>query len=52
MRYVMVIGVALVLALDPVQAFAACTTYTINDGGRIRTCMQCCYGSQCTVNCF
>ena len=53
MRYIMILFVALVLSLDPVQAFAACTTYTIMDGGRIKTCTQCCFGNgNCTINCF
>lgn len=53
MRYAMIVlFLALFLPLSPVQAFAACTTYTILDGGRIKTCQQCCYGNQCTVNCF
>ena len=51
MRYVIVITIALVLSLAPVQAFAACTTFTIMDQGRIKTCTQCCAGGHCTITC-
>jgi hypothetical protein len=39
----------------PLAAWASCTYYTINDGGKIRYCQECCYGSgyarQCFVTC-
>lgn len=45
------IAAALGLAFA-VAAYAACTTTTIYSGGKMITCTTCCYGPNCTVNCF
>ena len=34
------------------SVYAACTTHTINSGGRIVTCTTCCYGGSCNTTCF
>lgn len=33
-------------------AWAACTTHTYFVNGRMVTCTTCCYGGNCTTNCF
>lgn len=43
---------AVAIALVTTGAWAACTTHTIMSGSRIVTCTTCCYGSNCTTNCF
>lgn len=33
--------------------YAACSTHTVfTPDGRVVTCTTCCYGSNCTTNCF
>jgi hypothetical protein len=44
--------VAVVLALSASAAYAACVTNTTFSGGRMVTCTTCCYGNNCTTNCF
>jgi len=33
-------------------AYAACTTHTYFINGKYITCTTCCYGGNCTTNCF
>ncbi len=40
------------LALTASMVWASCSTHTIMQGGRIVTCTTCCYGGNCTTNCF
>jgi hypothetical protein len=43
---------ALLLAIAS-AAYAACTTHTIfTSDGRMVMCTTCCYGGNCTTNCF
>ena len=32
--------------------WASCTTHTYMMNGKMVTCTTCCYGSNCTTNCF
>jgi hypothetical protein len=34
------------------SVYAACSTSTVTYNGRIVTCTTCCYGGNCTTNCF
>lgn len=34
------------------SVYAACTTSTVTYGGKMVTCTTCCYGGNCTTNCF
>ena len=34
------------------MTWAACTTHTIIQNGRMVTCTTCCVGSSCTTTCF
>lgn len=45
-----IIGV--VLAFTATVTYAACVTNTTFSGGRVVTCTTCCYGNNCTTNCF
>lgn len=40
------------LAIAPVLAWAACSTHTYFVNGKMVTCTTCCYGQNCTTNCF
>ena len=40
------------LATLATLTWASCTTHTIMSNGRIVSCTTCCYGSNCTTNCF
>ena len=40
------------LAASPLVAWAACSTHTYFINGKMVTCTTCCYGSNCTTNCF
>ena len=42
----------LMIALITTGAWAACTTHTIFSNGRTVMCTTCCYGANCTTNCF
>jgi predicted small secreted protein len=44
--------VAIYLTTLASMTWAACTTNTIMSNGRMVTCTTCCYGSNCTTNCF
>ena len=33
-------------------AYAACSTHTYTVNGKFITCTTCCYGGNCTTNCF
>lgn len=33
-------------------AQASCRYYSVTQGGRTVHCSECCYGSQCYVNCY
>jgi hypothetical protein len=44
--------IAIAIAAAATTAWAACTTHTIMQNGRVITCTTCCYGSNCTTNCF
>jgi len=34
------------------MAWASCTTHTLISNGRMVICTTCCYGGNCTTNCF
>jgi hypothetical protein len=40
------------IALITTGAWASCSTHTITSGGRMVTCTTCCFGNNCTTNCF
>ena len=44
--------IAIWLAVAATTTWAACTTHTIMQGTRMVTCTTCCFGSNCTTNCF
>jgi len=41
-----------ILAFTAGPAFASCTTHTYFINGKMITCTTCCFGSNCTTNCF
>lgn len=43
---------ALILATTAGAAYAACTTHTFIQGGRMVTCTTCCSFGHCTTNCI
>jgi hypothetical protein len=45
-----IIGVWLGLSVTMVWASCSTNTYIMN--GRVVTCTTCCYGANCTTNCF
>ena len=45
-----ILGVWFCLSVSMVWASCVTNTYTMN--GRMVTCTTCCYGSNCTTNCF
>lgn len=49
MKYVLAVIAALSIST---AAYAACTTNTTTYNGRMVTCTTCCYGGNCTTNCF
>jgi hypothetical protein len=44
--------IAIALAATATATWAACTTHSYTMNGRFITCTTCCYGSNCTTNCF
>ncbi len=44
--------IAVWLATTASLVYANCSTHTITSGGRIVTCTTCCYGGNCTTNCY
>lgn len=34
------------------MTWASCTTHTYMMNGRMITCTTCCYGANCTTNCY
>jgi len=34
------------------SVYAACSTHTYFVNGRVVTCTTCCYGTNCTTNCY
>lgn len=54
MRLLITIALLSVTLLTPYIALAGCQTYTIWQGGRAVTCIQCCppMGGPCTINCY
>lgn len=42
----------LAVTFQVAPAFASCTTHTYWYGGRFVSCTTCCYGNNCTTNCF
>jgi hypothetical protein len=40
------------IALITTGAWAQCSTHTYVMNGRMVTCTTCCYGSNCSTNCF
>lgn len=40
------------LATLATMTWASCTTHTIMSNGRMITCTTCCYGGNCSTNCF
>ena len=43
---------AIALATAATAVWANCSTHSINSGGRMVTCTTCCFGPNCTTNCF
>ena len=39
-------------AVSSSMVWAACTTHTYSQNGKYVTCTTCCYGSNCTTNCY
>ncbi len=54
MRHLRITIAAIILGilLSAGVAYTACTTTTYIINGQIMTCVTCCFGSHCTVNCF
>ena len=48
MKYI----IAIWLAATATMSYAACTYNTYCSGGQCVYCTTCCYGSNCTTNCF
>ncbi len=44
--------IALWLAASTTMVWASCTTHSYSMNGRYVTCTTCCYGGNCTTNCF
>lgn len=44
--------IAAVLMVVSVAAYAACSTHSYTYNGRFVTCTTCCYGGNCTTNCY
>jgi len=44
--------IGLGLAAVATVAYAQCTTHTYFMNGRVVMCTTCCYGGNCTTNCF
>ena len=44
--------IAAAIAAFCTSAYASCRYYTIQQNGRTVTCTECCYGNNCTVNCY
>jgi hypothetical protein len=44
--------IALTLAASATAVWATCTTHSYTMNGRFVTCTTCCYGGNCTTNCF
>jgi hypothetical protein len=43
---------AIALTTAATAVWASCTTHTYIMNGRMVTCTTCCYGSNCSTNCF
>lgn len=43
---------AWLIAVVSTSVWANCSTHTITQGGRMVTCTTCCFGGNCTTNCF
>ena len=46
------IAIATAIAMTAATTAWACTTHSIWSGGRYTTCTTCCYGNNCTTNCY
>ena len=44
--------IALWIAASSTMVWAACSTHTYTQNGRMVTCTTCCYGNNCTTNCY
>lgn len=44
--------IGIVLMISAGAVYANCVTNTTYRGGRMTTCTTCCYGNNCTTNCF
>jgi hypothetical protein len=44
--------ISIALAVTATATWAACNTHTYFINGRTVTCTTCCYGGNCTTNCF
>lgn len=44
--------VALTLAATATAVWATCTTHSYSINGRYVTCTTCCYGNNCSTNCY
>jgi hypothetical protein len=51
-RWFFIAALIVSLLAQAAPALASCTTNTIYSGGRMVMCTTCCFGSQCTTNCF
>jgi hypothetical protein len=40
------------LATLATMTWASCSTHTYTKNGRMITCTTCCYGNNCSTNCF
>ena len=40
------------LSVSSSMVWAACSTHTYYANGRMVTCTTCCYGNNCTTNCY
>lgn len=52
MYKILLIFIFIVLALEPLTAFASCQTVTVMENGQVKVCTVCTRGSSTTVNCY
>ena len=51
--FIVVVAILWGFVLTTEPALASCNyTSVYTPDGRVMTCMQCCYGGNCTVTCF
>jgi hypothetical protein len=44
--------IALWILASSTVVYAACSTHTYTQNGRMVTCTTCCYGNNCNTNCY